>query len=312
MLSAMADHSDLVLFYTLFPTDADQELHEVLTNNLKCTELTDRDSLTSRDPQSSDIYARLRHPQMRYPLRLHAVREFLSPHGTHIITVPIAVNLPRYLHADPGHIQRADWLGCHGIRRSLDYNLFSGSVFSHQLLFHPILRGYDYFVKQDLDIQWHKAPVPSLFQSMREQQCVFMHSEYNGYGTDCGEDAPKVYELYASTRFGTSPPSKGTTWWASNDYFYGNLLGGWLGWMHSEENRQLAEFVYEDPTVPGYFPHRWGDQPPYHKMLGMWFHVSDDEVRGQNRTALDRPDRPPVTSKVCDFHELRNVDFTHY
>ena len=143
-------------------------------------------------------------------------------------------------------------------------------MFTHQLIFHPILRGYDYFIKHDLDVWWRRLQAsPSLFQSMQQQGCVFMHTFYNGYGSDCGLDAPEVVEDWANRTYGIRPASYGNRWWKGTDYFYGNLLGGWLGWMRSEENRQLADFMYEDPTTPGYFKHRWGDQPPYPKSLGM-------------------------------------------
>ena len=107
--STMADHTDLIFFYTVYPLDSDSELHSELTDKLHCSELTDRGSLGSRNASNSDIYARLRHPAMAFPQRLQGVREFLSPHGTHILTVPIAVNLPRYIVADPAHLLRDDW-----------------------------------------------------------------------------------------------------------------------------------------------------------------------------------------------------------
>ena len=280
--STMADHSDLILFYIIYPYDSEAEVHSVLQEKLHCSELTDRGSLGSRNASSSDLYARLQHPAMQFPQRLEGIREFLSPLGTHIITVPIAVHLPRWLAADPANLMRPDWLGCHGARRSLEYNLFSGSVFSHQLLFHPILRGYDYWIKHDLDVHWKNTPpAPSIFQSMQQQGCVWMHTEYNGYGTDCGLDAPEVVEDWAERAYGRKPASYGTTWWGSTDYFYGNLLGGWLGWYRSEENRQLADFMYEDPTRPAYFTHRWGDQPPYAKSLGMSEQAHSTQQRQQ-------------------------------
>ena len=283
LLSPMSSHSDYVIFYTMFPSSSGEELHAQLLNSstLACEELTVSANLTSRRPELSDLYSRLRHPSLAYPLYLPAVREFLSPLGTHIITVPVAVNLPAHVAADVGQLLRPDWMGCMGVRRSLDYALFSGAVFPTQLIFHPLLRGYDYFIKLDLDIQFVRPPPVSLFQAMEAQQCVWMHSQYNSGSEDCELEGSQAVDDWANRTHHTTAASAGHSWWGSLHYFYGNFIGGWLGWLRSAENEQLATFLYEDRTRPGYFSHRWGDQPTFAKMVGMWFNLSNEQVRGQ-------------------------------
>ena len=302
----MASHTDIVIFYTVYPEDADALLHDDLLK-LGCTELTNSSSLTSSNPQVSDIYARLRHPAIASLDELSSIREFVSPRGSHLITVPVAVNLPQHVVRDIGKLSRPDWMKCANKRWSMGYVLFSGAVFSSKLLLHPILRGYDYFVKMDLDIRFlQPIPAPSIFQSMHEQGCMWMHSQYSSRKEDCGLDGPEAVEAWAAEHQ-TVPASFGRKWWKSLDYFYGNFVGGWLGWVRSVENRQLATYLYENERHPGYFQHRWGDQPPFAKMLGMWFDIADGDVQGKYRMTVKKP----MHSQVCDFSALRSVAFVH-
>ena len=301
-----SSHSDVIIFYTVYPDNADWQLHVDLTS-LGCRELTNTSSLTSRHPDISDIYARLRHPTIDFSLEMASIREFITPHAAHIITVPIAANLPQHLNRDPGRLQRPGWMSCFGQSWSMGYILFSGAVFSSKIVLHPILRGYDYFIKMDLDIRFlQPAPAPSLFHSMHNQSCVWMHSHYSTRQEDCGLDAGEAVEAWAAEH-NTSPASHNTTWWKSLDYFYGNFVGGWLGWVRSVENRQLATYLYENERHPGYFQHRWTDQPPFAKMLGMWFSVADKDVRGQPRPTAEQQ----THSQVCDFSALREGVILH-
>ena len=302
----MADHADVIIFYTVFPDDADLLLHDDLLL-LGCRELTNATALTSREPDNSDIYARLRHPAIAFPGQLGSIREFVTTHGAHILTVPIAVNLPQHLVHDIGKVQQPNWMKCANKRWSMGYVLFSGAVFSSKLLLHPILRGYDYFVKMDLDIRFlQPIPAPSIFQSMHEQGCMWMHSQYSSRKEDCGLDGPEAVEAWAAEHQ-TVPASFGRKWWKSLDYFYGNFVGGWLGWVRSVENRQLATYLYENERHPGYFQHRWGDQPPFAKQLGMWFDIADGDVQGKNRTTT----AAPINSQVCNYAPLRRSVFIH-
>ena len=306
-LGAMADHSDMILFYTIYPVSAEDAVHADL-GTLGCREITNSRSQSSTEPTNSNIYARLRHPGIAYPEDLSSVREFISPKGTHIITVPIAVNLPLHVLNNPGKLKRYDWMACANMRWSLNYVLFSGAVFSSKLLFHPIMRGYDYFIKMDLDIHFLKPiPGPSLFQSMADQHCIWMHSKViQDDREDCSKDGPEAVEAWAAEHQ-TKPASLGTKWWKSYHYYYGNFQGGWLGWFRSVENKQLATWLYENERHPGYFQHRWGDQPPFIKMVGMWFSLTEESVLGEPRTTAEKP----VSSAICNFEQLRNTQFVH-
>jgi hypothetical protein len=83
---------------------------------------------------------------------------------------------------------------------------------------------------------------------------------------------------------------------------YGNLVAGWLGFLRSPENLSLLRHLQDSSRYPGYWQHRWGDQPGYALMLGMWYNISDDEARGQVRT-----------QHICDLIQWRyDSVFDHY
>ena len=126
---------------------------------------------------------------------------------------------------------------------------------------------------------------------MAAQGCVYLHAEYRDRQEDCGLDAPEAVVAWAAER-GSRPASNATRWFWSTDYYWGNFQGGWLGWMRSEENRELSEWLYEDRERSGYFRRRWGDQPAVAKMLGMWYELGEEEVRGVRGEGVGR---------VCDM-----------
>ena len=211
----------------------------------------------------------------------------------HLITVPVVINLPRYLQRDPGLLLRPDWMTCWGLRWDMDYTLYSGAVFPTQLFTHPVLAGYDYFIKLDLDVRITRL-MPSPFMRMAEQRCVYMHAEYRDRREDCGLDAPEAVAEWGR-RGGRVAASNGTRWWWSTDYYWGNFMGGWLGWMKSRENEALAEWLYEEKEWSGYFKRRWGDQPSVMKMMGMWYELGEQEVRGVESGV----------GMVCDMSKVR-------
>ena len=89
----MADHADWLLFYPIYPLDASAQLHSLLTQQANVSLIS---PLPGQIPHpSSDLRGRLR--ALGYPHDVDALREYLTPHGVHIITVPLVINLPRYL-----------------------------------------------------------------------------------------------------------------------------------------------------------------------------------------------------------------------
>ena len=301
LLAPMADHSDWLIYYTVYPQDASQQLHELLVNQSSRL-IVDPFSATALH-NSSDLYGRLR--ALHYPLTLGGVREYLTADGVHVITVPIVVNLPAYLQRDAGRVLLRDFNVCWGIQWELDYSLLSGAIFPHQLFLHPILDGYDYFLKLDMDIQVvAPLPFPSLFTAMAGQSCVLMHTTYRSRGEDCGLNAPEAVSAYARTVLGAAlPASAGQGWWGGLDYYWGNFLGGWLGWMKAQENAALSSFLYEDAASSGYFSRRWTDQPVVIHMLGMWYNLTNEQVKG---VGLHKGQ-----GLVCDYSVLREEHVKH-
>ena len=271
----MSEHADWLLFYPLYPTDVSRELHDLLTS-LNASLITDPSTTASTHP-SSDLYGRLR--ELQYPHDLAAVREYLTAGGVHVITVAVVINLPQYLAEDAGLLLRADWMTCWGIRWDMDYALYSGAVFPTQLMVHDVLVGYDLFLKLDLDVRITQRMALSPFHRMAAQQCVYLHAEYRDRVEDCGLDAPDAVAAWAAAH-GAVPAANATRWFWSTDYYWGNFMGGWLGWMRSPQNVDLSRHLYEDRERSGYFRRRWGDQPSVVKMLGMWYRLGEDEVRG--------------------------------
>ena len=297
LLAPMADHSDWIVYYTLYPHDGSEQLHKLLV---------EQGSLLIVDPStshpSSDLYGRLR--ALNYSLTVDGVREYLTADSVHVITVPVVVNLPQYLQRDAGLMLRPDFNMCWRLKWQLEYSLLSGAVFPQQLFLHPILDGYDYFVKLDMDVQVvQPLPFPSLFHRMAGQSCVMMHTTYRSRGEDCGLNAPEAVASYAASALQSVAASSGQQWWGGLDYYWGNFMGGWLGWMKSAENAALSEWLYEDGQLSGYFSRRWTDQPVVIHMLGLWYNLSDSEVRG---VGLDGG-----PGLVCDYSALREQHVLH-
>ena len=287
----MQDHSDWIIFYPIYPINVEKELHDLILSQANMTLISPTSPSQPPHP-SSDLHGRLR--ALSYPWQVAAVKEYLhSSTQVHVITVPVIINLPRYLQQDAGLLLRDDWMYCWGMRWDLDYSLYSGAVFPTQLFTHDILLGYDYFLKLDLDVRITQ-PLPSTFHRMASQSCVYLHAEYRDRVEDCGFQAPEAVVAWAGGR-GGKVASNDTKWFWSTDYYWGNFMGGWLGWMRSVENRALSEFLYEDKENSGYFKRRWGDQPSAVKMLGMWYQLGEEEVRGVSEG----------TGMVCDMTKVR-------
>ncbi|KAJ3176153.1 hypothetical protein HDU85_007592, partial [Gaertneriomyces sp. JEL0708] len=182
----------------------------------------------------------------------------------------------------------------------LSYALLSGAVFTSQILVHEILHGYDYFIKLDMDLRVTECIEPSLFEQMASQSCIYMHSKYRDRKEDCTRGASDAVRTWAAS-VGSVPASNSSAWYDSLDYYWGNFMGGWLGWIHSAENKELLDFLFEDESTSGYFHYRWTDQPPVVKTIGMWYNLSDDEIRG-SRTG---------PAAICDYSYLRENHIKH-
>ena len=284
-----ADHVHWVLFYLRWPGLARDAL---------------RQSMTQPEPNAwnwrllPDAERVIIPPHTDWPLTSKG-EEYLTPLGAHVLLMPLIVNMPVHLAADPGKLDLEGWTVCGGHPWDMDYIMYSGAAYVHQMLSHPVLRSYDYYVKMDLDNHWHTTPPESPHALMARRGCMWMHSNKGG-PEDCGIDAYDAAHTWATER-NVIPQSEGQIFMHVEQYgnFAGNFLGGWLGWLTSEENLDFAKFLYEDARYPGYFQRRWGDQPPYVVMLGMFHNLTVDEFVGHAGTT------------VCDLEEWRGPYFRH-
>lgn len=209
--------------------------------------------------------------------------EFVTPLNLRVLLYPIAINLPVWLQRDPQSLERLDWLGCEGGRPGLDYVLYSGAIFIEQILTHPILQAYDYYLKMDLDVHFLQTIPISPFYYMQQQGCILLHSNYKPQHESCLTDSNRAVESWCN-KTGYCVASQSHAWWSSGGYYFGNFMGGWLGWLTSIENRSLMNYLYENSEYPGYFQHRWADQAPMIMMLGMWYNLTDQQINGSQAT----------------------------
>ena len=233
-----------------------------------------------------------------YPLTDRG-EEYLTPLGARVLLMPLILNLPQWIADDPGLLDRPGWRTCTGRAWDMDYIMYSGAAYVWHVLQHPLLRRYDYVLKSDLDNRWVLQPPESPFEHMARKGCVWMHSNKGG-PEDCGVDAFEAVNAWAADRH-VVPQSDGQPFMHVESFgnFAGNFIGGWMGWLGSEENLDLARFLYEDRRYPGYFQRRWTDQPAWSIMLGTFHKLTVDEFLGKNGSA------------VCDLESWRGKYFVH-
>ena len=243
-----------------------------------------------------------------FPLRLSTGTEFQTPSGLRVLLYPVAFNLPQWLvngDVDALDMHRQHWHHCYGKAWSLDYELYSGAVWTWPLLSHRLMPAYDFVLKQDLDIEWTARPPESPFLLMQRQQCVMLHSQFRRRVEDCNADADLSALQWAAQRQHV-PASNGSQFFhLSNGYMYANVLGGWLGFFTSPHALSLLRHLWESPDWPGYFQHRWTDQPAWSLLLGMFYNVSDACMLNEEQSTQPCP-------AVCDLTAWRRVYFRHH
>ena len=284
----MRDHCDHIIFYTVWPTNS----HKAVM---------DAGAALGWKSLHGENRTVIPAVQKRGNFTLESEGdEFLTVGGVHVLLFPIIMTFPYWLTVDAGLLEQDDWHRCVGMKWSLDYELYSGTIFIHRILSHPILSGYDYYIKLDLDVRFNK-PIPmSPFLVMQQHQCVWLHSKFIDYSVfhdeDCAKGAYEAAMAWAEST-GHVAISKDTQFFHhQNGYYYGNFIGGWLGYLRAPQNLHLMHYLENSPQHPGYFRHRWGDQPPYSSMLGMWYNLSDEEATGVHETQA-----------VCDLTSWRTT-----
>jgi hypothetical protein len=224
--------------------------------------------------------------------------EWRSPRGTRVLVKGRRFELPLYVKNEPQLLERQDWLGCAGTRRSLSYNLYSGAVFSHHLLFEPLLDQFDFLFKVDTDIRFLRRAPEAPAAVMQQQGCLFLHSQivsilFERHGSDCNNGVLDATDTF-SRILGTAPASASHRWCRDVDYFFGNFVGHNLRFSASPSLLYFNRWLYEC-VKDGYFRYRWGDQAPWPMYLCLSRDIPD----------LDN------NSDICSLQSWRENVFHH-
>lgn len=196
--------------------------------------------------------------------------------------------------------QKTHHISCSRRTWSLDYALYSGAVFSYHLLKLPILERYEFMLKIDSDVHFHKR-IPDLGRYFRTKgtNCVVAHSTIHR-STDCEKDLPLALRTFSEAfpQYGI-PKSIQYPWCDTNgrirDTFYCNFVAYSTRRLLLHNTVQaLSDFLYHNFSQ-GYFQYRWGDQATPIGFLCMIYEMKD--------VAHD--------DRVCDLTYLRNTYFNH-
>ena len=223
--------------------------------------------------------------------------EWRSPLGTRVIVKGRRFELPLYIKKEPQLLERQDWLGCAGTRRSLSYNLYT-AVFSHHLLFEPLLDQFDFVFKVDTDVRFLRRAPEAPAAVMQQQGCLFLHSQivsilFERHGSDCNNGVFDATDTFTRI-LGTEPASAAYRWCRDVDYFYSNFVGLNLRFSASPALLYFNRWMYEC-VKDGYFRFRWGDQAPWPMYLCL---------------ARDIPDLAN-SSDICSLQSWRENVFHH-
>lgn len=224
----------------------------------------------------------------------YGLQVYRSPGGTLLHTVPLAMNLPSYVEADISLTHRLDWMKC-GRNKTFSFPyVFYNTVFTHHIIRHPLLDGYEYYMKIDTDIIFKQASPFSLFGDMAKRRCVFSHANIVQAWPNCQWRSNAALAAYSQQQ-GLLAHSRDHAW--CNDeslYFYGNFVIGYLGMLRSAESLHFLRFLF-DEWREGYFKHRWTDQAVWPKLLCMFNDITD---------VWNDP-------RVCDYSHWRHKIFKH-
>ena len=287
-LAPLKDHCDQLIFYTVYPINDHRTLLQLAHNF----------SWLAQYGQDRLIIPRLRR-HTNFTLNSEG-DEFITPLGVHVLLFPIIMSFPTWLAEDAGLLERDDWNYCFEHHFPLDYELFSGAIFNHRILAHPILAAYDYYLKMDFDVLFHERVPFSPFHFMRQEGCVWLHTQFVKGLEDCTLNADHAALEWAKLT-GHQPASGSSEFFhLTSGYYYGNLVGGWMGYLRAPENLDLMFYLENNKRYPGYYKHRWGDQPAYSIMLGMWYNITDEQASGR-----------ASVQAICDLSRWRGSVFTH-
>ena len=287
-LAPLKDHCDQLIFYTVYPTNDRRTLLHLAHNFSWVVQYGENRLIIPRLRQHSNFMLNSEGD------------EFVTPLGVHVLLFPIIMSFPSWLAEDAGLLERDDWNYCFNHHFPLDYELFSGAIFNHRILAHPVLATYDYYLNMNFDVLFYNRVPFSPFHFMRQQGCVWLHTQFVRGLEDCTINADHAALEWAKLT-GHQPASGSTEFFhLTSDYYYGNFVGGWMGYLRAPENLELMHHLENNKRYPGYYKHRWGDQPAYSLILGMWYNITDKQASGN-----------ASVQAICDLSRWRDSVFTH-
>ena len=219
--------------------------------------------------------------------------DWRTQRGSRVVVKARSFELPIYIQQQPDLLERPDWLGCHGRRNDVGYNLYSGAAFAHHIFFEPLLDEFDYVIKVDLDIRFMKPAPEAPAVLMNRQGCVFLHSRLSTRDTDCHDGAFEATLAFTSI-LDTAPASQAYDWCRNAHYFFGNFIALDLRYFASPAQLYFSRWLYEC-VEDGYFRRRWTDQATPPQKLCLFEDIPD----ARN------------SSVICSFEAWRDNIFVH-
>ena len=228
------------------------------------------------------------HPFLHGPLH-----RYLSRVGTEIFFQGVIVHLPGYFLDNP------IVPFCYDNQWPLKYAMYSGSVYSYQMIHMPLLQKYDYYLKMDTDIEFLQDHDVDIGLTMQSAGCLIGHTAIHAT-TDCSTSNTNALLSFAA-RENLQPLSINTNWCnphirtdKTSYIFYGNFVAYSTKLLLSPTILRLSAYLYEE-WEDGYFPHRWTDQASFILYVCM----------GMNVTYLDND------PAICNWTSWRDSVFQH-
>jgi len=171
--------------------------------------------------------------------------------------------------------------------------------YSYPGLLLDILDYFDYWLKIDCDVFWLKSITEDMRKIFFDARALFIHSEINEdpYEISRGVDtARNEYLLKEQSRCGAMvyPRALGQPFFENTrNVFYGNFIGGWLGFLTSPEVTAFGK-LWKSSTM--LWKHRWGDQQFWCQALGLFHNGSRllNLSSWRNRLFLHSKGPPPA------------------
>eukprot|EP00516_Mucochytrium_quahogii_P000100 CAMPEP_0203758802 /NCGR_PEP_ID=MMETSP0098-20131031/11648_1 /ASSEMBLY_ACC=CAM_ASM_000208 /TAXON_ID=96639 /ORGANISM=" , Strain NY0313808BC1" /LENGTH=397 /DNA_ID=CAMNT_0050651407 /DNA_START=107 /DNA_END=1300 /DNA_ORIENTATION=- len=181
---------------------------------------------------------------------------------------PLIVQLPRKV------LSNTEFPHCVGKDWSPAYALYSGMVFTYNILQLPLLSRFKYFVKVDMDIKFLR-PMLDLSVDLVKRKCVVAHTQLSP--NECEVGALKTLRTYVKNNPELGPARSASQPWCKREelenMFYGNFVAYSTELVLSERVAKLSRALFHNYSI-AYF-NRWGDQAQIMLYLCYEYNIPD-------------------------------------